>query len=580
MDDLATATTKRKRKSLGRCCAVPSCASKSNVNKNISWSQFPSNPVLKEEWLKRIKRSDSKDSFILWKPSKHAKVCGYHFDKSGKRKATQRIPTLHLGRTYNLEDDLNAGVKLGEDVVCEPNPSSQELRNQPSPSSQEPRNQPSTSKQEPGPSNPDSNTRPISELDYCFSDDEMQIDQDQQNSHSSLVNTQFSEESDKSLEESNLRDVVYIAELKNKIFELEKQSSNLKSSELSSDQFLNFVERNKDLEHDRLELENDNREQQKIIIDMQQKLLDAEKHKFSYKTILQNEEKIQFYTGFKKKQRYEIFLKLVLDAYNNSKYKKTTGRKCILPPEEQIFMYLCRLRLGLLEQDLAFRFGVCLSTVSNLCSFWCPFICDILEQVPIWLDRKTIEETSSAEIRGAFPNLRIIIDGTEIFVETPSDFQVQGATWSDYKHHTTAKGIVGIAPCGFITFVSDLAAGRTSDKKLTNLSGLYKLLEPGDLVLADRGFLIEDELKKLGVQLNIPPFLRGRPRLPENEELQCRKIAKHRIHVERVISCIKNFRILKTTFPNSMHDKLNDVWKTCVLLCNFIDEPLLLRKTE
>ena len=42
----------------------------------------------------------------------------------------------------------------------------------------------------------------------------------------------------------------------------------------------------------------------------------------------------------------------------------TVGISCSLPLQEQLFMTLVRLRLGLLEHDLAFRFNISQATVS------------------------------------------------------------------------------------------------------------------------------------------------------------------------------------------------------------------------
>ena len=53
--------------------------------------------------------------------------------------------------------------------------------------------------------------------------------------------------------------------------------------------------------------------------------------------------------------------------------------------------------------------------------------------------------------------------------------------------------------------------------------------------MADRGFLIEDDLKQFNVQLNIPAFLEGQT------------IASVRIHVERAIQGIKKFKILRNS---------------------------------
>lgn len=53
--------------------------------------------------------------------------------------------------------------------------------------------------------------------------------------------------------------------------------------------------------------------------------------------------------------------------------------------------------------------------------------------------------------------------------------------------------------------------------------------------MADKGFDIEDGLKKLGLNLNIPPFLGEEPKFNESDVIKTQTIAQHRIHVERAI---------------------------------------------
>ena len=52
-----------------------------------------------------------------------------------------------------------------------------------------------------------------------------------------------------------------------------------------------------------------------------------------------------------------------------------------------------------------------------------------------------------------FPTTFAIIDGSEVFVETPSDLQMQSSTWSQYKHYNTVKFIVACNPNGAICFI-------------------------------------------------------------------------------------------------------------------------------
>ena len=76
-------------------------------------------------------------------------------------------------------------------------------------------------------------------------------------------------------------------------------------------------------------------------------------------------------------------------------------------------------------------------------------------------------------------DLRHIIDCTEIFIETPSDPAIRASTWSDYKHHNTAKILASIALNGAFNFISETWGGRISDVHLTRESKFYNILEPG-----------------------------------------------------------------------------------------------------
>lgn len=132
--------------------------------------------------------------------------------------------------------------------------------------------------------------------------------------------------------------------------------------------------------------------------------------------------------------------------------------------------------------------------------------------------------------------------------------QMHSSTWSNYKHHNTAKLLVACNPNGAVCFVSPLYVGLISDVELTRVSGFVEELhgESGVSVMADRGFTIQDQLSAIGIGLNIPPFLEGRSQLPAQEVYRGRQIASVCIHIERVIGRIKNYAILKSTLLISM----------------------------
>ena len=109
----------------------------------------------------------------------------------------------------------------------------------------------------------------------------------------------------------------------------------------------------------------------------------------------------------------------------------------------------------------------------------------------------------------------------------------------NYKKHNTVKFLVGITPSGAISFLSKCWGGRATDKYITMNSGFLNLLEPGDVILADRGFDIGDDIALYCAKLMIPAFTRGKKQLSLEEVEQSKRIAKVCIHVERVIGLLK-----------------------------------------
>ena len=189
-----------------------------------------------------------------------------------------------------------------------------------------------------------------------------------------------------------------------------------------------------------------------------------------------------------------------------------------------------------------------------------------------WLP--TIEQvkgTLPCAFQRSYPDTYAIIDGSEIFIETPSDLFMQSSTWSQYKHHNTAKFLVGCTPNGAISFISAVFVGSISDIQLTSASGFLVALEdkPGISIMVDRSFTIKDSLKKLNIYLNLPPFMEGRQQLSAEQVSDGRKIASLRIQVERAIGRIKSYAILREELPITMARIINQIVTVCAFLCNF-----------
>ena len=63
--------------------------------------------------------------------------------------------------------------------------------------------------------------------------------------------------------------------------------------------------------------------------------------------------------------------------------------------------------------------------------------------------------------------------------------------------------------------------------------------------MADKGFLIQDMLAPPGVRFNVPLVLKSHSQMPAEDVILKKKIAQLRIHVERAIGRVKEFRILQ-----------------------------------
>jgi len=145
-------------------------------------------------------------------------------------------------------------------------------------------------------------------------------------------------------------------------------------------------------------------------------------------------------------------------------------------------------------------------SVSRIIITWASYLYLVLGSLPIWMSREQVKATMPEKFRQFCPEVRVIIDYTEIRCQNPSSLTLQSEVFSSYKNTTTFKGLIGIAPCGAVTFVSSLYTGSISDQELTKQSGILDLLEPGDACMADKGFTIEKMLAERGAKLIIPPF--------------------------------------------------------------------------
>ena len=235
-------------------------------------------------------------------------------------------------------------------------------------------------------------------------------------------------------------------------------------------------------------------------------------------------------------------------------------------------MVLVRLRCAYSVEDLSDFFLVSPSTISRTFTMWINLMYHKFRQdLPMWMSRRKVDKFMPAYFRKWYPCTRCMIDATEFFIGKPSSLERQSATWSNYKNHNTFKALVGISPDGTFTFVSDLYEGTIRNVDLVEQCELLGLLEHGDSIMVDKGFDIQHLLTGIGVRLNIPPFRQGDWQFtPDDLRKTKKKIAAVRIHVERAIKRLKEFRLIGAeSILNSLCDLADHIIVVAAYLCNF-----------
>lgn len=100
----------------------------------------------------------------------------------------------------------------------------------------------------------------------------------------------------------------------------------------------------------------------------------------------------------------------------------------------------------------------------------------------------------------------------------------------------------------------------------------------GDQVLADRGFPIRELLLLKRAELVLPPAGKGKAQMTSSDVQKTQKVANARIHVERVIKRLKDFKFLSQVIRITMLRHSDDILVVCAAITN-LRPPIVKRWT-
>ncbi|KAK3918664.1 ATP-dependent helicase hrq1 [Frankliniella fusca] len=285
----------------------------------------------------------------------------------------------------------------------------------------------------------------------------------------------------------------------------------------------------------------------------------------------------RYFTGLSK-ESFEVLYKFLGGNEVCSKLKyyrdQTPNRECgtTHTPKGCLLMTLVRLRRGYSETEMEKFFGLSDTSISCIFTAWIKFMSFKFKSLePSMFVSVEMQERNKPQCFKPFPNLRCIVDATEIKIQKPKNLEQQSNTYSSYKGCNTVKFLVASSVYGGLSYISEGFEGNISDRKLFLKSGILDHINPDEAIMVDRGFDIEADLNKRDIDIIIPPFLGGRTAFTEREMYIGKAIETSRIHVETLIGRIKAFKLVRYVVPNTMLDVLSHIVRVCSVLTNFQD---------
>ena len=113
-----------------------------------------------------------------------------------------------------------------------------------------------------------------------------------------------------------------------------------------------------------------------------------------------------------------------------------------------------KLKLGHMNEDIAFRFGCTNTMISKDLPNLLPELSSSLKNLIVWPSKIEIKENLPKSFRIKYRDCNCIINCSEIFIERPKNLIARAQTWSNYKYNNTIKHLIRISPAGAVPILS------------------------------------------------------------------------------------------------------------------------------
>lgn len=236
--------------------------------------------------------------------------------------------------------------------------------------------------------------------------------------------------------------------------------------------------------------------------------------------------------------------------------------------KELIFATLMVLKSGITFDLFGYLFNIDQSTAIRQFKKGLKIIHDTLDMegyTPL-RDFSDVKQFKNQFVKGE----TLILDGTEQFIQRPTDYEAQKDHYSGKKKHHTVKSLIISTLDKYVHFVSELYVGKAHDFSILKdeFPPEEKWFENFNVRvdLGYQGFAKQYPEAKLFIPIKKP---RGGELTTEQKEIN-RELARQRIKVEHAIGGIKRFDILSNTWRMHDYSIFNQVVGTCAALWNVL----------
>ena len=142
---------------------------------------------------------------------------------------------------------------------------------------------------------------------------------------------------------------------------------------------------------------------------------------------------IRFYTGFTSYSMLKSFFASISPYAEKmitwTQFQRSTSKQskprigtssCKLALFDQLVMFLHKVRLGSLDLELADKFHISRSSVCRNTITWTNFLYCVLGSQPLWPSKSQVQEHMPSAFRATYNRVRVIVDCTELKVQSPS----------------------------------------------------------------------------------------------------------------------------------------------------------------